>query len=197
MREMQRVRTAAFGLVLTGVFAACTLIDPLDDISGGSPAAKDSGRKDGASASSGSSGTSSGAADDDDDLDAARSSSGSTSSSSGSTILCSGPQEVEPNDTGTPSTISSALSCGTISGPGDIDRWTFKNSGTTTLQIFLKVQASTTLNVSVQSGGDSSNTNSGSSVVTSLAAGATLTLQITTLTGDLGPIAYRIEFAAN
>src|SRR5689334_13765760 len=137
---MRSLRTAVFGLVLTGVFAACTLIDPLDDITGGATTTKDSGKKDGASSSSGTTGTSSGSGDDDDVVFNDASSSGSTTSSSGSTTFCNGPKEVEPNDTGNGSQLVNPVSCGAINSPGDVDRWFFKNSGTTSLTILMQIQ---------------------------------------------------------
>lgn len=193
---MKALHVAISGLALAGVFVACTLIDPLDDISGGKG---DAGKK-GSSASSSGSSSSSGSGDDDDVIDASSSSSssGSTSSSSGSsTFSCNGPKESEPDDA-TPSMLASPISCGTISGPGDVDRWSFKNNGTQTLQIFMKVEVDNTqLLVQVQTAGGSNSANSGGNILTSLDPGDTLKLQLTTLNGELGNVAYRIDFASN
>jgi hypothetical protein len=184
---MSWLRRTSFALALTGVAAACTLIDPLDDVSGGAP--KNSGKKDASSTSS------SGSADDDDDAMAATSTS-STSGSAGS--FCAGQKENEPNDAvGEESLLSASqvTSCGTLKGgAADVDRWKFTNTAGHDVQITVTIDAPSELRVSTQSGSSQTSGNAGDTNISSLGPGETMTVTLTAVTGATQDIAYQIFF---
>jgi hypothetical protein len=181
----------SFALALIGVAAACTLIDPLDDISGGAP--KNSGKK-GTSSTSGSSSTSG----DDDDATTGS----STSSTSGRTgFACSGQNEHEPNDAvGQDSLLSTSTVtfCGTLAGgTADVDRWKFANTTGRNIQITVTIDAQSDLRISMRSGSNQTSGNAGGTNISSLGIGETLTLTLTAPTGVTTDIGYQIIFTAN
>lgn len=190
-------RATLFGVLVTAVFAACTLIDPLDDISSGS-GAKRSSSKDGSAASSTSGSTSSsstGGVGDDDDATGTSSSSSSTSSSSGTSgFACNGPREVEPNET-TGNPLASPECCGSVSADDLVDRWTFTNDTGGELSVQFRVDAPSPIQVNIQAGSNILAGSAGSTQTSNLPAGAKVLLQITPKT--TGTIPYRISFATN
>lgn len=193
---MSSSRATLFGVLVTAVFAACTLIDPLDDISSGSGPKKTS-PKDGSAASSTSGSTSSsstGGVGDDDDATATSSSSSSSSSSGTSGFPCNGPREVEPNET-TGSPLASPECCGTVSPDDLVDRWTFTNDTGGELSVQFRVDAPSPIQVNIQAGSNVLSGGAGSTQTSNLAAGAKVLLQITPKTA--GTIPYRISFETN
>lgn len=196
---MEGRRGTWFGLSLTAVLAACTLIDPLDDISGGAPKGDEgSGEKNDASGSSGSASSSSsgGAGDDDDDASTSSSSSSGSSSSGDVTILCTGPDEQEPNEM-IPSPLSSPQSCGVLTkGSADVDLWAFKNDTTETVQVTLRVDGPAPIMLKVSAGSNLIISNSGSSKLTKLDAGEVLVMELKASNTTTEDIPYRILFVA-
>lgn len=191
---MSSSRATLFGVLVTAVFAACTLIDPLDDISSGSGPKKAS-PKDGSAASSTSGSTSSsGGVGDDDDATATSSSSSSSSSSGTSGFACSGPREVEPNET-TGSPLASPECCGAVSADDLVDRWTFTNDTGGELSVQFRVEAPSPIQVNIQAGSNLLSGGAGSTQTSNLPAGAKVLLQITPKTA--GTIPYRISFETN
>jgi hypothetical protein len=187
---MSWLRRTSFALALGGAIVACTLIDPLDDVSGGAP--KNSGKKDAASSASSSS---SGAAGDDDDAATVT----TTSSSSGSTAsVCPGQKEHEPNDAAgqeSPLSSSQVTSCGTLQGgAADVDRWKFTNTTGHSIQITVTIDAPSDVRVTLEAGGSQATSNAGATNISSLAAGESLTLTLTAPTGATQDIAYQIFF---
>lgn len=190
---MSWLRRASFALVVTGVAAACTLIDPLDDISGGPKATSE--KKDGSSSSS--SGASSGSSSGND----ATSGTSSSSSSGAPGFACSGQKEQEPNDTAGQATALTATGvnfCGTLTGgAADVDRWRFTNTTGQDLQIVVTVDAESNVDLTIQSGSNQTTGSAGGRLVSSLAPGEVLALTLSASGNTTQNIGYHIVFAAN
>jgi hypothetical protein len=190
---MRHVAAIAFGLAVAGGMFACELVDPLDDITGGTRTTGDGGKKNSSSSSSGS-GSSSG------DTTSSTSSSGTTSSGNaddgGPQPTCNGTHEVEPNDQN-PNTLNFGISCGILHGSSDVDTWMFQNNTGAAVNYHLLVDGPSTVFVGAQSGGSSVSGNAGSALDSSVAAGAMLLVELTSEAGTNTDTAYTIHFTKN
>ena len=169
---------AVLSFLLTGA-TACTLLDPLDDVSGGAPQGHRS------SSSSSGAGT-----------DASPTTSSSGSSSGGAT--CS-QFEREPNDSAASANRIEGTDvsvCGFLpNGSDDVDQWSFENTTGNDLRILIEAKTNNGVTLTLQDGRSAKGPVG--QLSSTLGPNETLTLTIgasSVVTEDLG---YWVHFTAN